>query len=141
MNDSICRFMKILMQLFLKRLIFVSIFLVIAAFALQIALYCRIRDKSVNGQDNLDQTVENDPDVLFLGSSRVLATIDPKIILSYNIKSENLGTHGQGIRFAIARYQNYLAKNTKSPKIIVCSLEPVFESGFSSFMKDRYTYT
>jgi hypothetical protein len=126
------------MKLLFKRFSVFLILLVITLYTLQLLISNIIDNKSVNGQDNLDQTVSSNADVIFLGSSRILATINPKLITDCKIKSENLGAHGQGIRFAIARYKNYLTKNAYPPKIIVCSLEPVFESGYSTFMKDRF---
>ena len=123
---------------FFKRFTVFSIILTITLFTLQIIVSNIIDNKSINGQDNLDQTTGKKSEVLFFGSSRILASINPKILLDARVKSENLGSSGQGIRFAIARYRNYLAKNHKSPKIIVCSMEPLFESGDSRFEKDRF---
>lgn len=127
------------MNSFLRRLMTITVLLIGSLLILQIIISNRIIDKSVNGQDNLEQTICKNPDVIFLGSSRILATINPNLFREHKIRCENLGAHGQGIRFAIARYKNYLAKNLKSPRIIVCSLEPIFESGFSTFMKDRFS--
>ena len=118
------------MKIFIRNIFGFTIFVIINAFLLQAFLSIRIKNKSITGHDNLEQTNSLNADLVFLGSSRCRAHFDPFFFENkFHIKCVNIGVDGHSeISMAILRLKTYLLKN-KNPKYVVLSLDPFMSGG------------
>src|SRR6187431_1121144 len=105
------------MKQFLKNTILFAMLLIGIVFLIQIAISFRIKGKTVTGYDTLEQTSNVNADLVFMGSSRCWAHLDPKFFEeNYHLKSVNIGMNGHSdLMASTLRLENYLAKN-KAPK-------------------------
>jgi hypothetical protein len=90
----------------------------------------RIKNKTVNGHDNLNTIKNKDNDLVFLGSSRCFAHFDPALFGKLlRLKAVNIGVDGHSeLPIHILRLSNYLAKN-KSPRFAILNLDPFVSVG------------
>jgi hypothetical protein len=118
------------MDRFLKKIgIFLALFLAVSLLA-QVLLGWLIRDRTINGQDNLDVVRGQENGMIFLGSSRCYAQFDP-VLFSQNLKLKclNLGSDGHSeLTMHILRLLNYLEKN-KAPKFVLLNFDPLVSGG------------
>ena len=106
---------------------------------LQLIISIRINNKSVNGQDNLDQTSNINADILFIGNSRCITSINPAVFKNEGLSVVNLGLHGHpNMSYVVSRLNHYLRNNSKKPRIVLFNLDPYSCNGKSKFMKDRF---
>lgn len=106
---------------------------------LQLIITIRINDKSVNGQDNLDQTSNIDADILFIGNSRCITSINPKVFKNQGLSVVNLGLNGHSnMSYVVSRLNHYMRNNSKKPRIVLFNLDPYSWTGKSKILKDRF---
>lgn len=118
------------MKAFIKNTIRFSLFVIFIAFLLQVIISMKIRNESLNGIDNLEQTANVNADLVFLGSSRCWVQFDPSFFdKNFKIKSVNIGVNGHSeIAMSILRLKNYLSKN-KPPKFAILNFDPLMSAG------------
>ena len=107
---------------------------------LQLVISLRVYNKSINGQDNLNQIFNCNADVICVGNSRCITTFMPSVFKSRGISLVNLGLHGHpSLNYIDTRISDYLARNIKKPKLVLITID-VFTSSNdkSSNMKDRF---
>jgi hypothetical protein len=106
---------------------------------LQLIISIRINGQSVNGQDNLDQTSNINADIIFIGNSRCITSINPLIFKQQGYSVSNLGLHGNpNVSFVMSRLKNYIRNNDKAPQYVIFNLDPYSSTGKSNVMKDRF---
>lgn len=118
------------MKTFLKNIITFTLFVITIASILQAILSLKINNKSINDDDNLEQTSNINADLVFLGSSRCWVHFDPIFFdKTFKIKSVNIGVNGHSeISMAILRLKDYLDRN-KPPKFAILSFDPSMNPG------------
>lgn len=127
------------MDKFIYRGIIFSLILIGWLIVLQLLLSARVNGKSVNGQDNLDQTTNINADILFIGNSRCITSINPEVFKNEGLSVVNLGLHGHpNISYVVARLNHYMRNNSKKPSIVLFNLDPYSRTGKSNIMKDRF---
>jgi hypothetical protein len=100
------------------------------AFLIQILINWRIKDKTVNGHDNLNLIRGKKEDIVFLGSSRCLCHFDPRLFeATLGLSAINLGLDGHSdLAAQTLRLKDYLAKNTP-PKFVIMNFDPQISDG------------
>jgi hypothetical protein len=117
------------MKSFIKNTTRFTFFVIIIIIIFQAILSLKIKNKSLNDDDNLEQTSNINADLVFLGSSRCWVHFDPVFFdETFKIKSVNIGVNGHTITMAILRLQNYLSRN-KPPKFAILSFDPSMNPG------------
>jgi hypothetical protein len=104
------------------------LFLLLLSFQLFISF--RIRNTSIRGIDNLEQTKDVNADLVFMGASRCWAHFDPRFFDSvFHLQSVNIGVEAHSeIAMMKLRLQNYLSGN-KPPKFAIISFDPFVRVG------------
>ncbi len=108
---------------------------------LQLLISIRIKGKSINGQDNLDQIIDVNADVISIGSSRCLTSFTPSIFEGKGLTMSNLGLHGHSsLTFVDIRFEDYLSRNKIAPKFILINVDAFItvKKEHKMFMKDRF---
>jgi len=106
---------------------------------LQLIISIRINGQSVNGQDNLDQTSNINADIIFIGNSRCITSINPGVFKNEGLNVVNLGLHGHpNMSYVVSRLNHYMRNNSKKPRIVLFNLDPYSCTGKSNIMKDRF---
>lgn len=118
------------MHRFIKKIV-LFVFVCLAPLALiQAIVSYRIKDRILYVSDNLDQTVNINADLVFLGSSRCCSHFDPVFFdTTFHLKSANIGVDGHSeLTMTIIRFKNYLSKN-KAPKFVIVNFDPLVDAG------------
>lgn len=119
------------MKLFLKKIFLFSIFCLGIVVLLQLFVSFRIKNKSVTGYDNLEQTANINADLILIGASKCWAQLDPKFFEdNFHLKTVNIGVDGHTeLAFTKVRIKDYLSRNSKAPKFALLSFDPFIEPG------------
>ena len=96
----------------------------------QAAISYRIKGKSINGKDNFHTIMNQQNDIVFLGSSRCTEHFDPHFFRdSLGINSVNLGVSGHGdLTMQFIKLTCYLHDNPP-PKIAMLNFDPISTYG------------
>lgn len=118
------------MKKFIKKTTSFIIFIIIIAALFQTILSLKIKNISLNDDDNLEQTSNINADLVFLGSSRCWVHFDPSFFdKTFKIRSVNIGVNGHSeLTMAIIRLKYYLSRN-KAPKFAILSFDPSMTAG------------
>lgn len=111
-------------QLLTKLMVFTGIG-ALMAMMLQTAVFYRVKDLNVGGNQTL-HAEHPDADLVFLGSSRAWAHFDPVFFEhTFGVKSVNIAVTGHSeIALATLRLENYLSKN-KAPRFAIFNFDPM----------------
>ncbi len=116
------------MKKFILNIIFlISVILAIAS-ALQIFVFYRGKNKSMNGHDHFQAVHNENCSILFMGSSRCVHSFIPSIFSSnLGLSTYNIGADGHGdIPFQMILIRNFI-KNNPKPRNIVMNVDPFIE--------------
>jgi len=118
------------MKKFLQKLAIFLLMLILILWTGQTLVDIRIKNRTVNGHDNLDIVKGQHNDMVFMGSSRCLSHFDPSLFeKALKIKAMNLGVDGHSeLSMQILRLRDYLQKNS-SPRFVVLNFDPLVSAG------------
>ncbi|MBN2164902.1 MAG: hypothetical protein JW717_01360 [Marinilabiliaceae bacterium] len=118
------------MNLFIKKLILYSILSFGVLFLINYLLLLRVNNNITADHDNLEQTINVNADVVFIGSSRCWVHFNPSFFNEkFNLKTINIGVDGHTeLSMAYSRLVDYL-KGNDNPKYAVLSFDPFIRAG------------
>jgi hypothetical protein len=115
---------------FIANVLVMILLLLGISLVLQLGITYKIRNKTINGQDNFHVIKGQNNDLVFLGSSRCSEHFDPKFFKdSLGLKSVNLGVNGHGdLTMQTIRLKYYL-RNNVPPRVAVLNFDPISTYG------------
>jgi hypothetical protein len=118
------------MKKFIKKILILASIAFLLIFVLQAILSLSIKNISIDRHDNLDLTLNNNSDLIFMGSSRCFAHFAPSFFDDYfNLKSTNIGMDGHAeLSMTYFRLLDYLKGNTP-PKYALLNFDPFTIAG------------
>ncbi len=127
------------MRLFLKKILYSILLILLVATMLQLLLTYRQNGRSVTGHEHFHAIINKNYDILFLGNSRCAHGFDPAIFKKYlNVSSFNLGMCGHGeMSMQTLRLTDYMVFNEK-PKIVILNVDPLTGTSSSNNLDNRH---
>jgi hypothetical protein len=118
------------MRLFLRRVGFFVLILLLSAMVLQAIITFRTSKLFVHKKGILEQTEGINADLVLLGSSRCWMQLDASFFdSSFHLNTANLGANGHGeLSMAVVRLKQYLLTN-KAPSYAILSFDPLCKPG------------